>query len=717
MQRQADAVRLGVLLDGQTGTLGVHLEKRLELFQLALRLLGQDQVSRKGLQVFLGKLVHILQFRRPAFSFVSLLWRRILGPPIGGPFTGLERREIFMVLGLLPMLETNLRARISGMVTASDASQQGGGACSAQRVSRIGLHLANSETQGVATIPLGLSAGGRVLVFDWLAGIGGLRCALDWLEIPLAKVVVCESNQRAASIYRKRWGIDMLWPDILQVKENQIFQLISELPHVQLVIQTGGLPNWGPGQIDWGLLQALLRVQALVQACCEVRSVKHFGFFETAVLTAGMFNAVFRETKWHPHFCCSSGCSLIRRPGCYWTSSKLVLDQGMSLQESMGSTILEFQAAVEPAYTWLAAPWKWPAGNENSALRFPHFVSKFSRTVSSLPAAALREFSQATLRRWQEDHFRFLPQTYQEQFLVTDGVVNRELCAAEREILMGYPKSHTRAILKSLHGFAGEQARNQLICDAFHVSVVARILRSGISAVGWHAHLPSMGDVVKQRIMHLSELPCEKPPCNQGPIIYDTLAETEAKFDVAMTEHMVICSVADAAPEPFSQTEVALPHFFLRRAEYRGSDVRLDTGMLLHPERAPRLSMNPHLWSWQTVLSWSWQHHSHINLLELLACLKTFMWRSRSTRFHAVRAMHLLDSQVCLAVLTKGRSSSRQINRILQRFSSLILACEIFPLFAYIKSEFNPADIPSRHAQARFYRNRRNKVQAQTASK
>ena len=177
---------------------------------------------------------------------------------------------------------------------------------------------------------------------------------------------------------------------------------------------------------------------------------------------------------------------------------------------------------------------------------------------------------------------------------------------------------------------------------------------------------------------------------------FASLADTAARYNRILRESGLITAIQEHASEALPCQSTTLPSFFLRRAEYRGSDVRLDTGMLLHPERAPRFSVNPHLWHWKPVMAWRWQHCCHINVLELEACLKTLRWRLRSKEFFQVRFLHLLDSQVCLAVLVKGRSSSRRLNTILQKISALLLAGDLFGLYAYIKSEFNPDDAPSR---------------------
>lgn len=139
-----------------------------------------------------------------------------------------------------------------------------------------------------------------------------------------------------------------------------------------------------------------------------------------------------------------------------------------------------------------------------------------------------------------------------------------------------------------------------------------------------------------------------------------------------------------------------LVHHYLRRMEFRGSDVRLDVGLFYRPEAAPRTSIDPSRWSWTVAHSYPFKTEEHINILELRAILHTLEWRARTSTFHSCRFLHLSDSQVCLAVLTKGRSSSRKVNRLLRRISSLCLALNVYPLWAWIESRLNPADEPSR---------------------
>ena len=141
-------------------------------------------------------------------------------------------------------------------------------------------------------------------------------------------------------------------------------------------------------------------------------------------------------------------------------------------------------------------------------------------------------------------------------------------------------------------------------------------------------------------------------------------------------------------------------HHYLRRMEFRGSDVRLDLGMFYRPDVAPRTSIDPSRWVWEVAHSYPFRQEEHINVLELRAILHTLEWRARTTMFHSCRFLHLSDSQVCLSVLNKGRSSSRKLNRILRRISALCLALNLMPLWAWIESRLNPADEPSRRFDA-----------------
>ncbi|CAE8741020.1 unnamed protein product, partial [Polarella glacialis] len=111
---------------------------------------------------------------------------------------------------------------------------------------------------------------------------------------------------------------------------------------------------------------------------------------------------------------------------------------------------------------------------------------------------------------------------------------------------------------------------------------------------------------------------------------------------------------------------------FLRRAEYRGSDIRMDINEVAHGASWPRCAIPANRWKWQVVKG------DHVRPFIGLSGL--------------------------LRPLRKGRSSSLVLNSTLRRTSALTLAANFYPLLGYVHTSENPSDEPSR----RFERKRNN---------
>ena len=88
-----------------------------------------------------------------------------------------------------------------------------------------------------------------------------------------------------------------------------------------------------------------------------------------------------------------------------------------------------------------------------------------------------------------------------------------------------------------------------------------------------------------------------------------------------------------------------------------------------------------------------------INVLELQAALEA---EKRLGELRpGCRYVHLIDSQVALATLVKGRSSSEGLNRLLRKSVASHLTSGVAPGFGYIASKSNPADDPTRSVSIR----------------
>lgn len=133
----------------------------------------------------------------------------------------------------------------------------------------------------------------------------------------------------------------------------------------------------------------------------------------------------------------------------------------------------------------------------------------------------------------------------------------------------------------------------------------------------------------------------------------------------------------------------------LRQVSLRGSDVKLMT----EAEDGSQSVMAPYpafMWDWKTKLAYPWKQEQHINELEVAAFLVEYRRRTRSKVSIGTRFFNITDSRVMYHVLTKGRSSSPRLNRLLRRVNGLLLVSDCQAVHLWTISKWNFADRPSR---------------------
>jgi len=250
-----------------------------------------------------------------------------------------------------------------------------------------------------------------------------------------------------------------------------------------------------------------------------------------------------------------------------------------------------------------------------------------------------------------------------------------------------------------------EDLRCQALGNSFHTGAVAVLLDHALWSLGVKA-LKGHHAIMEEWRVELTRLRENNvfPPCfgsdtddedamSQGSDITSAAnlpLENRFKEDVMSRRNSEDQMAYDC------RLSVQMVNAFVKRQEYPGSDVRLDVGTLYRPDSFPRGTVSPHRWRWHVAHSYRFTQQEHINLLELRALIHTFEWRARRATYGDVRSLHLCDSQVVLSVCVKGRSSSRQLNRLLRKWAALQVSVGIFPLLAWIETHLNPADEPSR---------------------
>ena len=133
----------------------------------------------------------------------------------------------------------------------------------------------------------------------------------------------------------------------------------------------------------------------------------------------------------------------------------------------------------------------------------------------------------------------------------------------------------------------------------------------------------------------------------------------------------------------------------LRQVSTRGCDIKI----LVSPEDGEQTLMAPYpsfAWLWRTLVAYRWRQPQHINTLEVSAFLVEIRRRARDPSMVGGRFINVTDSQVTFHCLTKGRSSSAKLNRLVRRVAAVSLVADLTPFHVWTISKWNFADYGSR---------------------
>ncbi len=727
LERASKAEKLGAVLDGNLGQLRGSTKRALDSMSLAATLCQKEYPLKKAVQVFAGKEVHTLQFRRPLFCIFDEIWKEIGREGNQCRMTSKVVSEILMSCCLQPMKFTDLRAGLSEVVSASDASETGGGLVYANRLSTKGLVEAvaiEAEVDEFKEEGMETDEKQKVIVFDFFAGIGGLSRALELACLEVHTLIVIEKDADCRRLHRRRWPGCKLVLDIRALDKERIRGMMDDIEGLSGVIAGGGSPCQGLSKLSVfreGLLDPrsalfYLLVERLewIREIAVEKKIWSLRFCENVVGDEDNIQEMSRKLKMAPVEVCSSDHSWVRRPRLYWGSHEI--DDRPEIRREVGQSRekLRFEQEPEPLEAILASGWGWPGSEMDKDIRLPTFTRAIPRAKPPPRPAGYDRCDDRTLRRWRENKMMFPPYTYLPQYLFREiGTTwNRVANADEREALMGYRKGYTKALFKKSPTTiaeleAQEVARMAAIGNAFHAVTMGILLdlwlwsgKVRTDLLGPKAICNAWKEELKsQREMELQE--------EDGPMGKVSTEESEGEELALLAEGRMLKpewikpSAEMMEMDRVKELSQQMVHHFLRRAEYRGSDVRLDVGLIYKPDAAPRTSVDPTRWVWTVGDAYPFKSPEHINILELRAILHALQWRARSSLTHSKRFLHLSDSQICLAVLSKGRSSSKRINHVLRRICALCLVMNWYPLWAWVESRLNPADEPSRRFEGK----------------
>ena len=603
-----------------------------------------------------------------------------------------------MAVCLCPLMITHLRAQPDVMVTCSDACETGAGIAATAGLSAYGVR---SVLNLPAELPFTNSSG--LALISIFGGIEAGRRALDLLGVTPVRHIAVELDKGARRAAHEVWPEIHYFRDIVEFTRQVIHDALSGVGTRRVLVE-GGSPCQGLSGANATkkgfddprskLFFEMIRVIKDLQQ--EKLEVFYMGE-NVASMDAADQRIFTKFMGTQPYVADAADISQVRRRRYYWASWRVPESPGVAAEPANEATRLRFKASLPSPERWTDPGWKWQ-GSE--ADRLPTFMRALPKAKETFKPAGIALTPSDARRRWRADLWRYPPYQYKVQFCFRHKKRSRILRVAssrEREVLMFLGEGMTTYVMNPTHVKSAAQEYEDLRCsligNSFHAGVVALLFAPLCVQLGLLKQCPTPQNLVDRMGLRPGECFYEGLDCSLNrPKDFHRLDGARRGYC-----HPTAEAARSACSELTSTTlELRAVNSLIRGSDYRGSDVRLDSGELLRPAIWPRRSIDPARWEWFPVLGHQFRDKEHITLLEVRAAHTALKWRTRSAKRIFSRFFHLMDSQAGLAVLIKGRSSSLRLNTALRKVNALTVGAWLFPSYGFIMSDWNPSDKTSR---------------------
>jgi hypothetical protein len=656
---------------------------------LILDALVRYEVSEDELSTILGKIVFQLQFARPYMSILSAAFESFRSGHLGVVPVRLQLcEELFLCLCIMPDLWSHLRLKISGEVVATDASSSGGGSALSTGLTPKGLSHLEKFTAGPA----------KVLLVSTFDGIGGARMALKLLRIQPCGYIAIEIDKFARRVVRESFPEVHHVNDVQEVTEDVVRQWKAWHGCADTVLHVSGFPcqdlsslNADRKGLDGeksGLFSYTLKVQNLLEKVFTTAKCL-FLYENVASMPAAAAAEITAACGVEPLYFEAAEVSHCRRPRLFWANfrfkncddwwvSERVVHNGREVKVRdgiKGQGFVAIDRFLEDGCRPFSDAWE----------TFLCFTLPEKRSKPGFKPCGVDRASSDALYRWEADFWRLPPYQYEDHNLVREKNGKVRLPSGDERLrMLGFPSHYCDVVEKMMLRRDVEDTKCRLAGNSFSVIVVAIILLG--------ADLPGIADL---RPDDLDELWDSWLACNGTAKQRKVVAKSWSKIHGGKPG---ASSAADSLARADLSKEQLLVAEYGRLADHRGSDIRLDAGTPYRLHAWPRAPIDSALWHWKVYKSYSWRVAKHINVLEAQAVFDFLRAFAKNMNNHRQKKLCLIDSQAALGVLTKGRSSSHQLNFVLRRLAAVSRASRISLMYGWVPSEGNPADGPSRWA-------------------
>ena len=237
VNRQVDRTSLGVRTEGELGRRDTPAQYCCGLVSATLWLLKHDEVQHKWMEVVLGRWVRQMCLRRATFVCFDRAWVWLSTTQGSGPLPTAVRSELLAAVCLLPLMYADLRGPLSGEVSATDASERGGGVVVSTGLTVEGLRYLE-RCQSASDSP----SGDEVVLLGPFDGVSAMRVAWHNLGLGCAGHISIDNCPHARRVVESEWPDVEHHADILKVDDKVIGNWKHKYPGAKHVVSVGGFP-------------------------------------------------------------------------------------------------------------------------------------------------------------------------------------------------------------------------------------------------------------------------------------------------------------------------------------------------------------------------------------------------------------------------------------------------------------------------------------------
>ena len=354
----------GAIINGEQGTCSAKPDKISKYLSSLVFVLQRKEVSRKQMQMLVGGLVYLFSFRRPLMSVLNKVWVFISSFSNDKQYLPLPPKvaqELFAAFFLCPLSFMDFRQPSNPVVTASDASESGGGLCASVGLTQAGLHASRGLVRGETHESF---QDGGILVISAFDGIASLRVALDALHANVSGYVSIEKDPAARRVVETHFPSTIFEEDICLITPDRVREWAALFPNCKCVLLGGGPPSQGRSFWNAGCSN-------MCQKFCELRCwvTETFSWCPTFSLLEGVSSMSLEDRQEYskvfgilPYEVDSKQISLCRRPRLWWFNWEITKKEGYliyppetSHSSDYGAIVLE--APILPS-TFIKPGWK-----------------------------------------------------------------------------------------------------------------------------------------------------------------------------------------------------------------------------------------------------------------------------------------------------------------------------------------------------------------------